>query len=152
MAAPATPTNSSAPPQTHQVCGRSRNVLGEGVKWAVSQRVLPPRRRGNSGTANFAAPKDSTACAAKDGPVWFHCSAPAVRYEGKCGADLAHASHSEHEPSMKGLNRNAPALYLCSAAGKLVSTGYIPLQGAIGGEREGFRQNQANFNFCTSSA
>ena len=72
----------------------------EGVKRAVSRRVWPPRRRG---TANIAAPKDSTTCAAKDGPVWFHCSAPAVRYEGKCGADSAHASHSENEPSMKGL-------------------------------------------------
>ena len=57
----------------------------------------------HSGTANIAAPKDSTTRAAKDGPVWFHCSAPAVRYEGKCGADSAHASHSENEPSMKGL-------------------------------------------------
>ena len=76
----------------------------EGVKRAVSQRVWPPRRCGNSGTANIAAPKDSTTRAAKDGPVWFHCSAPAVRYEGKCGADSAHANHSESEPSMKGLS------------------------------------------------
>ena len=66
-------------------------------------RVWPPRRRGDSGTANVAAPKDSTTRAAKDGPVWSHCSAPAVRYGGKCGADSAHASHSENEPSMKGL-------------------------------------------------
>ena len=100
MAALATPTNSSAPPQTHRVSGRGRNVSNEGVKRAVSRRVWPLRRRG---TANIAAPKDSTTCAAKDGPVWFHCSAPAVRYEGKCGADSAHASHSENEPSMKGL-------------------------------------------------
>ena len=97
------PTNSSAPPQTHRASGRGRNVSGEGVKWAVSRRVWPPRRRGDSGTANIAAPKDSTTRAAKDGPVWFHCSAPAVRYEGKCGADSAHANHSENEPSMKGL-------------------------------------------------
>ena len=131
----------------HRVSGRGRNVPDEGVKWAVSQRVWPPRRRGDSGTANIAAPKDSTTRAAKDGPVWFHCSALAVRYEGKCGADSAHASHSENEPSMKGLNMNVPALYLCSAAGKRISTGYIQLQGAVGGEREGFRQNQANFNF-----
>ena len=41
---------------------------------------------------------------------------------------------------------NVPALYLCSAAGKRVSTGYIQLQGAVGGEREGFRRDQANFN------
>ena len=77
----------------------------EGVKRAVSRRVWPPRRRGDSGTANIAAPKDSTTRAAKDGPVWFHCSAPAMRYEGECGADSAHASHSENEPSMKGLIR-----------------------------------------------
>ena len=77
---------------------------GEGVKRAVSRGVWPPRRRGDSGTANIAAPKDSTTRAAKDGPVWSHCSAPAVRYEGKCGADSAHANHSENEPSMKGLN------------------------------------------------
>ena len=75
----------------------------EGVKWAVSRRVWPPRHRGDSGTANIAAPKDSTTRATKDGPVWFHCSAPAVRYEGKYGADSAHANHSENEPSMKGL-------------------------------------------------
>ena len=75
----------------------------EGVKWAVSRRVWPPRCRGDSGMANIAAPKDSTTRAAKDGPVWFHCSALAVRYEGKCGADSAHANHSESEPSMKGL-------------------------------------------------
>ena len=66
----------------------------------MSRGVWPPRRRGDSGTANIAAPKDSTTHAAKDGPVWSHCSAPAVRYEGKCGADSAHANH---EPSMKGL-------------------------------------------------
>ena len=53
--------------------------------------------------ANTAALKDSTTRAAKDGPVWFHCSALAARYEGKRGADLAHANHSENEPSMKGL-------------------------------------------------
>ena len=47
---------------------------------------------------------------------------------------------------------NVPALYLCSAAGKRVSTGYIQLQGAIGGEKEGFRRNQANFNFWHISA
>ena len=75
----------------------------EGIKWAVSRRVWPLRRRGDSGTANIAALRDGTTCAAKDGPVWFHCSAPAVRYEGKCGADSAHANHSENEPSMKGL-------------------------------------------------
>ena len=50
------------------------------------------------------------------------------------------------------LNMNVPALYLCSAAGKRISTGYIRLQGAVGGEREGFQRNQANFNcwhiFC----
>ena len=76
----------------------------KGVKRAVSPRVWPPCRCGDSGTANIAAPKDSTTRAAKDGPVWFHCSAPAVRYGGKCGADSAHASHSENEPSMKRLN------------------------------------------------
>ena len=69
----------------------------------MSRRVWPPRRRGDSGTANIAAPKDSTTRAAKDGPVWFHCSAPAMRYEGKCGADSAHANHSENGRSMKGL-------------------------------------------------
>ena len=106
MAALATPTNSSAPPQTHRVSGRGRNVSGEGVKWAVSRGVWPPHRRGDSGTANIAAPKDSTTRAAKDGPVWSHCSAPAVRYEGKCGADSAHANHSENEPSMKGLRKS----------------------------------------------
>ena len=79
-------------------------MSGEGVKRAVSRGVWPPRRRGDSGTANIAAPKDSTTRAAKDGPVWSHCTAPAVRYEGKCGADSAHANHSENEPSMKGLN------------------------------------------------
>ena len=103
MAALATPTNSSAPPQTHRVSGRGRNASGEGVKQAVSQGVWPLHRCGDSGTANIAAPKDSTTCAAKDGPVWSHCSAPAVRYEGKCGADSAHANYSENEPSMKGL-------------------------------------------------
>ena len=103
MAALATPTNSSAPPQTHRVSGRGRNVSGEGVKRAVSRGVWPPRCHGDSGTANIAAPKDSTTRAAKDGPVWSHCSAPAVRYEGKCGADSAHVNHSENEPSMKGL-------------------------------------------------
>ena len=99
----ATPTNSSAPPQMHRVSGRGRNVSDEGVKRAVSRRVWPPRRCGDSGTANIAAPKDSTARAAKDGPVWFHCSPPAVRYEGKCGANSARANHFENEPSMKGL-------------------------------------------------
>ena len=87
----------------HRVSGQGRNVSDEGIKWAVSRRVWPPCRHGNSGTANIAAPKDSTTRAAKDGPVWFHCLAPAVRYEGKCGADSAHANHSESEPSMKGL-------------------------------------------------
>ena len=101
MAALATPTNSSAPPQTHRVSGRGRNASDEGVKRAVSRRVWPPR---DSGMANIAAPKDSTTRTAKDGPVWFHCSAPAVRYEGKYGADSAHANHSESEPSMKGLS------------------------------------------------
>ena len=105
MGALAALTNSSAPPQTHRVSGQGRNVLDEGVKRAVSPRVWPPRRRGNSGTANIAAPKYSTTRAAKNGPVWFHCSAPAARYGGKCGADSAHASHSENEPSMKGLNK-----------------------------------------------
>ena len=90
----------TAPPQTHQVSGRGRNVLDEGIKRAVSQRVW---RRGDSGTANIAALEDSTTRAAKDGPVWCHCSALAVRYKGKCGADSARASHSENEPSMKGL-------------------------------------------------
>ena len=103
MAALATPTNSSAPPQTHRVSGQGRNVSGEGIKRAVSRGVRPPCHRGDSGTANIAAPKDSTTRAAKDDPVWSHCSAPAVRYEGKCGADSAHANHSENEPSMKGL-------------------------------------------------
>ena len=101
MTALAMPTNSSAPPQTHRVSGRGRNVSG--IKRAVSRRVWPPHHRGDSGTANIAALKDSTTRAAKDGPVWFHCSAPAVRYKGKCGADSAHANHSENEPSMKGL-------------------------------------------------
>ena len=78
-------------------------MSGKGVKRAVSRGVWPPHRRGDSGTANIAAPKDSTTRTAKDGPVWSHCSAPAVRYEGKCGADSAHANHSENEPSMKGL-------------------------------------------------
>ena len=100
----AMPTNGSAPPQTHRVSGRGRNVSGEGVKQAVSRRVWPPRRRGDSGTTNIAAPKDSTTRAAKDRPVWFHCSAPAVRYEGKCDADSAHANHSENGWSMKGLS------------------------------------------------
>ena len=112
MAALATPTNSSALPQTHRVSGRGRNVSGEGIKRAVSQGVWPPRRRGDSGTANIAAPKDSTTRAAKDDPVWSHCSAPAVRYEGKCGADSAHANHSENEPSMKGL-----IVWYCIAVG-----------------------------------
>ena len=103
MAALATPTNSSAPPQMHRVSGRGRNVSDEGVKRAVSRRVWPPRRRGDSGTTNIGAPEDNTTRAAKDGPVWCHCSAPAVRYEGKCGADSVRASHSENEPSMKGL-------------------------------------------------
>ena len=85
-------------------------MLDEGVKQAVS-RVWPPRHRGNSGTANTAAPKDSTTRATKDGPVWFHCSAPAVRYEGKRGADSAHANHSENEPSIKGLINNIVQLY-----------------------------------------
>ena len=84
----------------------------EGVKQAVSPRVWPPRRRGDSGTANTAAPKDSTTHAAKDGPVWFHCSTPAVRYEGKHGANSARASHSENEPSMKGLNMSETC-FLC---------------------------------------
>ena len=106
MAALAMPTNSSAPPQTHRVSGQGRNVSDEGVKRAVSRRVWPPRHRGDSGMANTAAPKDSTARAAKDGPVWFHCSAPAVRYEGKRVADSACANHSENEPSMKGLIKN----------------------------------------------
>ena len=103
MAALAMPTNSSALPQMHWVSGWGRNVSDEGVKRAVSRRVWPPCRCGDSGTANIAALKDSTTCAAKDGPVWFHCSAPAVRYKGKCGADSAHANHSENELSMKGL-------------------------------------------------
>ena len=55
---------------------------------------------------NIAAPEDSTTCATKDGPVWFHCLAPAVRYEGKRGADSARANHSENEPSMKELITN----------------------------------------------
>ena len=86
----------------------------EGVKRAVSRRVWPPRRRGDSGMASIAAPEDSTTRAAKDGPVWCHCSAPAVRYEGKCGADSARASHSENELSMKGLK------HLCTDASKPV--------------------------------
>ena len=93
MAALATPTNSSALPQTHRVSGQGRNVSDEGVKRAVSRRVWPPRRHGDSGTASIAAPEDSTTRAAKDGPVWFHCSAPAM---GKCGADSARANHSEN--------------------------------------------------------
>ena len=88
----------------HRVSGRGRNMSDEGVKWAVSRRVWPLRRHGDSGTANIAALKDSTTRAAKDGPAQFHCSAPAMRYEGKCGADSAHANHSENEPSMKGLS------------------------------------------------
>ena len=108
MAALATPTNSSTPPQMHRVSGRGRNVSG--VKRAVSRGVWPPRRRGDSGMANIAAPKDSTTRAAKDGPVWSHCSAPAVRYEGKCGADSAHANHSENEPSTKGLTESSNLL------------------------------------------
>ena len=80
-------------------------MSGEGVKRAVSRGIRPPRRHGDSGTANIAAPKDSTTRAAKDGPVWSHCLASAVRYEGKCGADSAYANHSENEPSMKGLKR-----------------------------------------------
>ena len=78
----------------------------EGVKRAVSRRVWPPHHRGDSGTASIAAPEDSTTRAAKDGLVWFHCSAPAVRYEGKCGTDSARANHSENEPSMKGLSES----------------------------------------------
>ena len=116
MAALTTPTKSSALPQMHRVSGRGRNVLNEGVKRAVSQRVWPPRRRGNSGTANIAAPEDSTTRAAKDGPVWFHRSAPAVRYEGKRGADSACANHSENEPSMKGLK-------VCHAVGAVMLAG-----------------------------
>ena len=85
----------------------------EDVKQAVSRRVWPPHRRGNSGTANIAAPKDRTTCAAKDDPVWFHCSAPAVRYEGKCGADSAHANHPENEPSMKGLKQGCYLRFFC---------------------------------------
>ena len=112
MAALATPTNSSALPQMHWVSGQGRNVSDEGVKRAVSRRVWPPRRRGDSGTANIATLKDGTTRAAKDGPVWFHCSAPAVRYEGKCGADSAHANHSENEPSMKGLKQYLTILFL----------------------------------------
>ena len=110
MAALATPTNTSAPPQTHWVSRQGRNVSDEGVKQAVSQRVWPPCRRG---TANIAAPKDSTTCAVKDGPVWFHCLAPAVRYEGKYGADSAHANHSENEPSMKGLMKKVREMDKC---------------------------------------
>ena len=91
----------TAPDASGEWAGQER--VRRGRKTGVSQRVWPPRRRGDSGTANNAAPKDSTTRAAKDGPVWFHCSAPAVRYEGECGADSAHASHSENEPSMKGL-------------------------------------------------
>ena len=90
-------------PWTHRVSGRGSNVSDEGVKRAVSRRVWPPRCHDDSGMANIAAPKDGTTRAAKDGLVWFHCSAPAVRYEGKCGAGSAHANHSENEPSMKGL-------------------------------------------------
>ena len=109
MAALAMPTNSSAPSQTHRVSGWGRNVSDEGIKRAMSRRVWPPRCRGDSGTANTAALKDSTTRAAKDGPVWFHFSAPAVRYESKCGADSAHANHSENEPSMKVLNARMQA-------------------------------------------
>ena len=123
MAALATPTNSSAPPQTHQVSGRGRNVSGEGVKRAVSQEVWPPRCHGNSGMANIAAPKDSTTRAAKDDPVWSHCSAPAVRYEGKCGADSAHANHSENEPSMKGLTGLPGSMLEDSLASQAQSVG-----------------------------
>ena len=73
----------------------------------------------------MAAPKDSTTRAAKDGPVWSHCPAPAVRYEGKCGADSAHANHSENEPSMKGLIE--PSKYLVSSRQIFVVT-YNPLK------------------------
>ena len=104
MAALAMPTNNSTPPQTHRVSGRGRNASDKGVKRAVSRRVRPPHRCGDSGTENIAAPKGSTTRAAKDGPVLSHCSALAVRYEGKRGADSAHANHSENEPRMKGLS------------------------------------------------
>ena len=102
-------------------------MSGEGVKRAVSRGVWPPRRRGDSGTANIAAPKDSTTRAAKDGPVWSHCSAPAVRYEGKCGADSAHANHSENEPSMKGLNVCTPSMHGTNPKGlwKLIVVGAV---------------------------
>ena len=36
----------------HRVRGQSRNVLGKGVKWAVSPRVWPAHRRGDSGTGD----------------------------------------------------------------------------------------------------
>ena len=93
-------------------------MSGEGIKRAVSRGVWPPCRHGDSGTANIAALKDSTTRAAKDGPVWSHCSAPAVRYEGKCGADSAHANHSENELSMKGLNASIVA---CSCHRKVLN-------------------------------
>ena len=96
----------------YRVSGQGKNASDKGVKRAVSPRVWPLRRHGNSGMANVTAPKDSTTRAAKDGPVWFRCSAPAVRYGGKCGADSAHASHSENEPSMKGLNSPVVAMVL----------------------------------------
>ena len=121
VAALATPTNSSALPQMHRVSGRGRNVSGEGVKWAVSRGVWPQHRRGDSGTANTAAPKDSTTRAAKDGPVWSHCSAPAMRYEGKCGADSAHANHSENELSMKGLTHYLLSVYMYHSSGHFQS-------------------------------
>ena len=95
----ATPTNSSTPGEW---AGQER--VGQGHKTGSVSKSLAPCHRGDSGTANIAAPKDSTTRAAKDGPVWFHCSAPAVRYKGKCCADSAHA---ENEPSMKGLTLEA---------------------------------------------
>ena len=143
----ATLARHSAPPRAYRVSGWGQEMSDEGVKRAVSRKARPSCQRGDSGTAEFAAPKDSTTHAANNGPVRCHCSPPAVRYEGKRGADSAHISHPENGPSMKGLNINVPVWYFSSAASKRVPEGCIQLQGAVGGDWEGFRQNQADFNF-----
>ena len=127
--------------------GRGQNRSGGGVNRAVSQGVWPPCHRGDGNTVDLATSKDGTTRAVKDGPVWFDCSAPAVRYGGEYGADSAHANHDKNEPSMKGLNKECtfPVSLQCSS--KCTSTGHIQLQGAVGGDRGGFRQDRANFNF-----
>ena len=151
MASLATLTNNLAPPQTHQLSGRSKNVPDEGVKRAVSREVLLPCCRGNGGTAKLATPNDSTGHAVEGGRVGYHCSAPAARYEGERGAYSEHVKHCGNEPSTKGLNTNVPVPYLCSAVSKHVLVSYIQLQGAIGGEIEGFEQNQVDFKFSHTS-